>query len=592
MKIPYGMANFAQIRQGGYFYVDKTPFLPMLESAERGYRNLIFLRPRRMGKSALVSMLEHYYDRSWADQFDDLFRGLWIHEHPTPEKSAYVVLNLNYSQVSADGDQASLMRNFCEATKSAVRTLAMRHRARIPDLDSLLGELKSYDDAGALIANLCGLMAGAREKLFILIDEYDTFANSLLSGGKEDLYSAVTDRTGFVRNFYRTIKAGTETGAVGRLFVTGASPILLDDLYTGFNIVKNISNRSQFNALAGFTRADVERGVEELLASRPDLAGIAEVGDRAALLQVLEQYYNGYRFSPDAAERVFNSDMVLYFLSELADGGRYPTQMLDVNARTDYRRFHRLWASSGPSAEERRGVLETILREGFVWSELIEQFGRSGPSSTYQFVSLMYYTGMLTLSTEPRIGKEHRFEVPNRVIRELGWEHFAGLLKDLEGIELHAHPMTAAQQQMLAAGDIAPFLHVFHEDVVKAMGVKDLRQFSEKALKMMLLTCIVMTGIFNVLSEKEFAQGYCDLFLTPARGARDAKYAWMLEIKYLPATARDEEIADAFAQARTQLARYTSDAALLPAVMQGRELKAGTVVFVSSKEARFEAWPG
>lgn len=142
---------------------------------------------------------------------------------------------------------------------------------------------------------------------------------------------------------------------------------------------------------------------------------------------------------------------------------------------------------------------------------------------------------------EPRaadLGKEHRFEVPNRVIRELGWEHFAGLLKDLEGIDLHAHPMTAAQQQMLAAGDIAAFLHVFHEDVVKAMGVKDLRQFSEKALKMMLLTCVVMTGIFNVLSEREFAQGYCDLFLTPARGARDAKYAWMLEIGAPPGRRR------------------------------------------------------
>ncbi|MCC6552351.1 MAG: AAA family ATPase [Polyangiaceae bacterium] len=590
MKIPYGTANFAKIRRKGYFYVDKTPFLPLLESAELGFSHLMFLRPRRMGKSALVSMLEHYYDRSWAGDFDALFRGLWVHEHPTPEKSSYLVLSLNYSQVASDGDHASLTRSFCEATKGGVRTFAMRYRAQIPELGDLYGDLNRYEDAGDLLTALFSIIAGTREQIYVLIDEYDTFANALLSDGKEDLYSAVTDRTGFVRSFYRTIKVGTETGAVERLFVTGASPILLDDLYTGFNIVTNISSRAQFNALAGFTRADVERAVDELLAARPDLASIAEVGDREDLLAVLEQYYNGYRFSPDATERVFNSDMVLYVLRELVSGGRFPMHMLDMNARTDYRKLHRLWAASGPAAEQRREMLEGILRDGCVWSELIEQFGRRGPSSTYQFVSLMYYTGMLTLSPEPPDGKEHRFVIPNRVIRELGWEHLAGLLRDLEGVELNDHPFKEALRAMATSGSIEPFIQVFHEQVVKAMGVKDLRQFNEKALKMMLLTCLVLTGIFDVLSEKELAQGYCDLFLSPAPGTRDARYAWMLEIKYLGATAKPEEIEEAFAAAGAQLARYTSDAALLPRVTQGKELRVGTIVFVSHKEAMFRPW--
>ncbi len=590
MKIPYGMANFAKIRKNGYFYVDKTPFLPMLESAERGYAHLLFLRPRRMGKSALVSMLSHYYDRARASEFDALFRGLWIHDHPTPEKNGYVVLNLNYSQVSSDGGHAALMKNFGDATKSGIRTLTMRNRDFIPELGDLFQKIDGYEDAGGAVNHLFSIMAGAEQPLYVLIDEYDTFANSLLSTGKEDLYAEVTDRTGFVRNFYRIIKAATESGAVGRLFVTGASPILLDDLNTGFNISTNISNRPQFNTLAGFTRADVERAVDLLLSHQPELARIPEVGDREQLLSVMERYYNGYRFSPDATERVFNSDMVLYFLRELVDAGKYPTQMLDMNARTDYRKFHRLWAGVGPAADKRRETMESILRDGFVWSELIEQFGRQGPSSTYQFVSLLYYTGMLTLSPEPRRGKEHRFEVPNQVIRELGWEHLAGLLKDLDGVELQTHPMNTAQYEMATTGDIAPFIDVFRTEVVKAMGIKDLRQFNEKALKMMLLTCLVLTGIFNVLSEKEFAQGYCDLFLSPMASTQGAKYAWMLEIKYLSATATEEEIERAFAAAQIQLDQYMSDAELLPSITQGKEMRAGTLLFVSNKDVQFRPW--
>jgi hypothetical protein len=261
--------------------------------------------------------------------------------------------------------------------------------------------------------------------------------------------------------------------------------------------------------------------------------------------------------------------------------------MLDVNARTDYRKFHRLLTVSGTAPEGRRAILEKILREGFVWSELIEQFGRTGQPLTYQFVSLLYHTGLLSLGREPQEGKDYRFEIPNRVIRELAWEHLAGLMRDLEGVELNDYPIKDALRTMATAGDIEPFLQAFHEQVVKAMGVKDLRQYSEKALKMMLLTGIVITGVFQVLSEKEFAQGYCDLFLTPARATHNARYAWMLEIKYLPGTAKPEEIEAAFAQAHAQLDRYTTDAQLLPAVTQGKELRSGVLLFHSNKEVLF-----
>ncbi len=592
MKIPYGNADFADIRRRGSFYVDKTPFLPVLESDELGYKNLIFLRPRRMGKSLLVSMMDHYYDLSRASEFDELFRGLWVHEHPTPEKNGYLVLNLNFSVVSADGAQETIKKSFTEVVKSSFRTLFMRHGARIPMLGRVEQRLDDYADPAALMTNLVGILAGTSDKLYVLIDEYDTFANALLSSGQTDLYSSVTDKAGFVRTFYRAIKAGTETGAIGRVFVTGASPILLDDLYTGFNIVKNISNRPRFNTLAGFTRADVARAVGELLAFQPELSAAPGIGDRAALLDLLEQFYDGYRFAGRAAERVFNSDLVLYFLSELADQGICPMQMLDPNARTDYRKLHGLWAASGPAAEERRKVLETVLSEGHVWSELVEQFGQKSSSTTSQFVSLMYYTGMLTLSPDPPEGNQHRFEPPNRVIRELGWEHYTRLIEDLEGVNLTDQPVGVALRAMARTGDIHPFIEVFREKVLKVLGLKDLRKYNEKALKMRFMGAILTSSIFHVLSEKEFAQGHTDLFLSPMPGLPNANYAWMLELKYLPATAEKGQIEAAFAQAEEQLRRYVSDQHLVPMLARGLRLRVGTLVFVDCKAVEYRPFSG
>lgn len=608
MKIPYGLANFATIREQGYFYVDKTPFLPLLEGRDTGYTSLIFLRPRRMGKSALVSMLAHYYDVYREAEFDALFRGLWVHDHPTPERNKYLILNLNFSTVAGQGDQQALTKSFVRSVQSSVRTMIMRYKDRIPELTYLQESLDDYDEGSDLLNAVLGYVGGTRYQIYLLIDEYDTFANDLLAKGHDDLYASITDKAGFVRNFYRSLKMGTELGAIARTFVTGASPILLDDLYTGFNIVTNISLHERFNALAGFTRPDVERAVDELLRDRPDLRNIPELslgsaakqasgdppaggpdapGRRAALLSMLEEYYNGYRFSLDAGEKIYNSDLVLYFLREIVVHGKFPRQMLDPNARTDYQKLHHAWTEAGADTGERRAMLEKILQDGRVEARLIEQFGRKGPSTRDQLVSLLYYTGMLTLSAEPPSGQEAWFDIPNRVIRELVWEHFATFLKEEEGVELDQHPIRVGLRAMASDGVIEPFLEAFHLQVVKAMGVKDLRQFSEKALKLMMMTAVVVTEIFHPLTEKEFAQGYCDLFLSPTRLVPKARFSWMLEMKYLPATATAEDIEAAFAQADAQLHRYTSDAELVPAVTRGMELRAGTVVFVSSKDVLY-----
>ncbi len=250
------------------------------------------------------------------------------------------------------------------------------------------------------MASLMGLVRASGHRLYVLIDEYDNFANQLLSGASGDPYEkAIVERTGFVRSFYATLKAGVGTGAVGRMFITGVTPLLLDDLASAFNIVTPISRSPRFNTIAGFTRADVERAVDEFLVAHPGAAMLPELSDRPRLLEVLEQHYNGYRFSEGAVERVFNSDMVLYFLRELADGGRYPSEMLDPNVRTEYRHLQRIGALSGAAADERRKVLETMPRERGATSGLdrgpcsSELWCASSLASRTPRVSLLYYLG-------------------------------------------------------------------------------------------------------------------------------------------------------------------------------------------------------
>jgi hypothetical protein len=592
MKIPYGVSHFGELRTNGYFYVDKTCFLPELENL--GPRYLLFLRPRRIGKSLFVSLLAHYYDLGRADQFDALFDGLWIHRHPTPERNRYLVLSLDFSQVATDGGVDALRQSFFRAVRLAVVDLVRSFRDRVPALAELDDELAHYRDPEALLGALMGAVRRAGHKLYVLIDEYDHFANRLLADHAQDLHSSIVERTGFVRTFYATLKAGTASGAVSRMFITGVSPLMLDDMASGFNIAAHVSQDRALNALAGFTHADVEHALDTLLAAQPELASLPGFASRSQLLAVLEQYYDGYRFAPEAPARVFNSDMVLYFLQQVSRERAYPADMLDLNVRTDYRHLQRIGMLTGAGRDERRTLLESILGEGGVQTSLVRQFGVAGLSSQASFLSLLYYLGMLTLAQQPpgiSVGAVgYRLEIPNRVIRELQWEHLALLLRDEGNLSIDTRDIEAALQAMAWSGDIEPFLTLFHERVIKALGLKDLRRFDEKSLKLMLLAFISLSRLFHPLSEREFAQGYCDLFLGVSPLHPAAKFAWLLELKYLPANAKAAQIEDAFAQAAEQVARYARDERLVPLLTQGQALKAGVLVFVGARKALFRPW--
>lgn len=590
MKIPYANCDFADIRRDGYFYVDKTPFLPDIENFDGKHQ--IFLRPRRFGKSTLISTLENYYDIALAHKFDELFDGLWIHKHPTPNRNKYLVLTLDFSPVSTHGTIEQICTSFATQVKEPVRSFITRYEALIPKLSLLEATVNSDDnDTAGLMTTLLTMVRDAGQQVFLLIDEYDHLGNRLLSDDKKDTYAELVTATGFVRSFYASLKAFTRSSTLARTFVTGVSPIMLDDLSSGFNIVAHISQREAFNAMAGFTRTDVERAVDLVLLDKPELANDPRIGNREALLATLERYYNGYRFSKRASEKMYNSTLVLYFMREILSSGYYPDQMLDMNVRTDYGRLYGVVKAATGQNNGTRELLEEVLTNESITTPLVEQFGTKTAFGRAQVASLFYYMGMLTFASDAATMREPKLVIPNRVMRELQWGYLGFAMEDHDHIKIDMSLVETALTKMSINGEIQPLLDVFHKQVIGRVSNRDLMKFDEKTMKLMLMAYLCQTQVFNIASELELEQGFCDLLL----GLRDQesahKYAWIIEAKYVKTNANAATIDKAVEQGYAQVEKYTSDKGIMAMLTLGNAFKAGVLVFVGLKKVLFRAWP-
>ncbi len=589
MRIPYGQSDFATIRREGLFYVDKTPFLSVLENPMSAYVYVVFLRPRRFGKSTILSMLSHYYDIAKADQFDELFTGLWIHEHPTPLHNKFLILWFDFSQVATGRGPEALFRTFFDVIRSSVTNFVLSYGDRVPNLRGFLERLETFRDPESVLGMLLSIIKASGLQLYVLIDEYDHFANRLLAACDENVYNTIVKDTGFVRSFYATLKTGTGSGTVARLFMTGVTPLMLDDMSSGFNITSNISMAPDFDNFAGFTRIDVERAIEEFVTARPQLQG--ELADRTKLFETLKAYYDGYRFSSNAAEGLFNSDMVLYFLRELATKKAFPRELLDRNVRTAYEHLGHVGAPGSVSMDERRTIFETILSERSIRSPLVEQFGVKLLETRSAFISLLYYLGMLTLRAGGEAAGQDELEIPNRIIRELQWEHLAKHLDQQANFAIDTTHLSSTLESMGLRGDIAPLLNLFHERIIQHFAIKDTRKLDERTIKLLFMMYVSLGKVFYALSEKEFAQCYCDLFLAAAPNIPGLRYAWMIEFKYLETNAKEPAIEMAFAAAALQVERYSKDTTLLPMLVGKQELRCGTMVFIGTKRLLFRSWP-
>ena len=403
-RLPYGMMNFADIRQDNYYYVDKTRFIPMIEEADRFF---FFIRPRRFGKSLTLNLLRQYYDVRTRDKFEALFGDLYIGQHPTPSRNSYLVLHLNFSGI---GGELNDYRRGLDAHCGITFENFCKIYADLLPQDTLEG-LRKANGAVEQLDFLCQACERAGQDMYLFIDEYDHFTNTILSS-PESLrrYTDETHGEGYLRAFFNKVKARTYS-SIERCFITGVSPVTMDDLTSGFNIASNQSTNPVFNNMIGFTEAEVR----ELLEYYRQQGKIIHPVDE--LISMMKPWYDNYCFSGRSLKELpmYNSDMVLYFVNSYLSTQLPPENMLDTNCRTDYNKLRHLILID-KNFGKNASIIQEIITQGETVGRIKESFPAVEIAQTDNFKSLLFYYGMLTIAGTR--GPMLQLTIPNQVVRE------------------------------------------------------------------------------------------------------------------------------------------------------------------------------
>ena len=544
--IPYGLAYFKGIRREGCLYVDKTRFLHALEQE----RFVFFIRPRRFGKTCWLSMMESYYDRNQADDFAELFGGTDVDRDPTPNRGRYVVLRFNFS--AFNDALATLEREFEEYCAMQMRDALERN----PDLFSgpAMERILSPSSVNGRL-NALFLHAGRHDiPLYVLIDEYDNFANTILARQGADAYHDLTHGGGFFRNFFATLKAGTENGSLERLFVTGVSPVTMDDVTSGFNIGSNLSLQPEFNEMLGFTDDEVRRMVDTYRT-----LGVFDQ-DVAAALDTMREWYDGYRFAKDAESVVYNTDMVLYYLKHSLPNKTGPDNLIDVNVRIDYGKLRHLLLT-GHRLNGNFDLLRHVIAEGRADSEIVDSFPQARLDQRENFLSLMHYFGLLsirgTAAGVPQLG------IPNQTVRRLTYGYLRDAYRDVGVFSLDLVEFDRLTRRMALEGEWRPAVERLRKAVAEHTGIRDYLQ-GEKVVQGFLAAYLSASGYFVFHTEMELAKGYADIVLAPlSERYPGMRHGFVIELKYVRRDAAAEaEVPAKAADAVAQLRRYLADGRL------------------------------
>ena len=512
--IPYGMSNFRDVMEQNRYYVDKTMYLPLLED-QTNY--LIFIRPRRFGKSLFLDMLRSYYDLSLKDDFQRLFGDLWIGQHPTPLQGKYQMLYLDFSKIGGGIDELSQKFDAYSAVQ----------------LDEFLNRYREYYDdefAARFLAAEKGLdklhMLDARARrlgypLYLIIDEYDNFTNVVLNEQGNEIYHAITHASGFYRDAFKNYK-----GMFDRIFMTGVSPVTLDDLTSGFNIGWNISTNPFFNGMLGFSEEDVRTMMRDY-----QEAGQLK-GDVEEMIEEMKPWYDNYCFAEDSLNRdpkMFNCDMVLYYLRNRIQLGISPKQMIDPNTKTDYNKMKKLIQLDRLDGN-RQGVLRKITEEGKILTNLFLSFSADELTKPEIFPSLLFYYGMLTI-----IGTRGNLVVlgiPNNNVRKQYYEYL------LEEYQKHEHinlvDVEILFNDMAFDGDWYPVLDFIACAYKDNSSVRSSIE-GERNIQGFFTAYLSINAYYLTMPEVELNHGFCDMFLMPdLQRYPEIEHSYILELKYLP----------------------------------------------------------
>jgi hypothetical protein len=540
LKIPYGESNFKTVMLDNYFYQDRSMYINDLE--QEASKFIFFLRPRRFGKSLFVSMLHYYYDLRHKKDFESIFKNLEIGKNPTSRANSYMVLSFEFSRIDTKTDK-STYEGFLSNVKSGVSLFLKTYETYFTEETHqiILSNEKPNEILKALFNQYKQLnITNDLPKIYIIIDEYDHFANEILSFNY-DFFSKSVATNGFVRKFYEAIKTATFDGVVDRFFATGVSPVTLDSMTSGFNISTNTSLFSLFNEMMGFTEAEVKGILKQI--------GIKKSEFSKAVID-LRTWYNGYLFSTKSKQRVYNPDMVLYFAQKFQLEKAYPTELLDPNIATDYGKISKLFQIQNRE-NDNFAALKTLTEDGCIAAELTQQFSFERDFSQDDLISLLFYMGFLTIKEED-LGS-YVFTFPNFVIQRLYAQYFVNMLRRQAELRTDNTSLSAALREMGKFGNPTKFFKEV-EIILKALSNRDAQRFDELSLKAIFVSLLYQQSYFYVHSEYEAQRKYVDVFLEGIKG-HPVVYEIAFELKYVKKS-KKINLEEELDQAETQLMNY------------------------------------
>ena len=510
-KIIYGISNYKMAREDNYLYIDKTPFIEKLENLNEKY--LIFLRPRRFGKSLFLSTLQYYYDENSANEFDKLFNDTYIGKNPTPLKNSYRILFFEFSGIEVERGLDFVYDRFSSSVKVKITSYLDRYNYSKEDIQSI----EQIKDPSDILRKFFEIVEN--DSIYILIDEYDQFANAILAYSMND-FLKIVGKGGFVRSFYEVLKGATGTGVVQKMFITGVTPITLDSLSSGFNIVQNISQDRDFNEMAGFTGQEAIYSLEQTIFTKCGLDKKDEIFNK------IKVWYNGYLFNLKAKERVYNSTLLNYFLSRFDyKDCTMPIKMLDSNVASDYRALMKLF-NIGDN-ESNFQILQELIENNSITGVIKDRYDLNRDFTRDDFITLIYSMGFITIKDEA-FGEVINFEIPNYVIKILYFNYFAVEIEKRNNIKIQN---TISQILIdLARGNIEPFENQLNK-VVKVLSNRDFTKFDEKYFQMITLSLLSFASFYFIKSQPEMDKKYPDILLL----RRDEKvpYNYLFELKWI-----------------------------------------------------------
>ena len=540
--LPYGMMNFEDIRLDNYYYVDKTSFIPVIEQSDRFF---FFIRPRRFGKSLTLNMLQHYYDVRTRDKFDALFGDLYIGKHPTRDRNSYLVLYLNFSGISGE------LHNYRQGLDAHCNTsfdyFCDIYAEYLPKgIKEVLNEKAGAVEQLDYLYHQCEL---AGQQIYLFIDEYDHFTNAILSDAESiHRYTEETHKEGYLRAFFNRVKAGTYS-SIKRCFITGVSPVTMDDLTSGFNIGTNYSLTPKFNAMMGFT----EDEVREMLTYYSTKAPFHHTVDE--LIELMKPWYDNYCFAQECYDQptLYNSNMVLYFVKNYIDNnGKAPRNMIESNIRIDYEKLRMLIRKDKEFAHD-ASIIQTLVSQGYITGELKDGFPAANIVDSDNFVSLLYYFGMLTVSGTYK-GKT-KLIIPNQVVREQLYTYLLNTYNEAD-LSFNNHEKDELSSALAYDGAWQSYFDYIADCLKRYASQRD-KQKGESFVHGFTLAMTAQNRFYRPISEADTQSGYVDIFLSPMLEIYpDMSHSYIIELKYARYKDPESRVEELRAEAIAQTNRY------------------------------------